>query len=185
MQIQTPSVSHIENIFKSSPGSNITPSVSGSTRGTLRWSTERLAVPACAYIAQHKGQDRVAPLGSQAQCPELASQGEHLPWEQTGASELAESPADNEHKSRAGVHLFFAGDVAMPVRCACNVRNSSPAGSRSSSLVVPVVLVSRHLCCSLHQDRQLPLAPKQCCSGHGYSWDNLQEPRERDRKSVV
>lgn len=60
---------------------------------------------------------RVAPLGTQALCLELASQGEHLPWQlllgeiHTKDSELAESPADNEHKSRAGVHLFFAGDV--------------------------------------------------------------------------
>lgn len=133
-------------------------------------------MPGYAYTAQHKGQGTVAPLGSQAQCLELASQGEHLPWEQlfgviqTGASEFAESPADNKHKSRAGVHLFFAGDVAMPVRC---------ADSGSSSLTVPVVLVSTQLCCSLHRDRQLPLAPKQRCSGHGCSWDNLQEPCEQ------
>lgn len=87
----------------------------------------------------------MALLGSQALCLELASQAEHLPWKQllgatqTRPSELAESPADNEHKSRAGVRLFFAGDVAMPVRCAYNARNSSPADSGFSSLIVPVV----------------------------------------------
>lgn len=92
----------IWKIFLNSfPGSNITPSVPGSTRGMLRWSTERQEA-GCAYTAQHKGQGRVAPLGSQALCLELASQGEHLPWKQllgliqTRASELAESPADNE-----------------------------------------------------------------------------------------
>lgn len=105
--------------FKSFPGSNIAPSVPGSTRGMLRWSTERQET-GYAWLCQ----GRVAPLGSQVQCLELASQGEHLPWKQllvviqTGASELVESPADNEHKARAGVHLFFAGDGAMPVRYA-------------------------------------------------------------------
>lgn len=128
----------------------------------------------------------MALLGSQALCLELASQAEHLPWKQllgatqTRPSELAESPADNEHKSRAGVGLFFAGDIAMPVRCAYNARNSSPADSGFSSLIVPVVSVSTHLCCPLDRDKQLPLAPKQRCSGHGCSFqDNFQEPHEQ------
>lgn len=70
--------------------------------------------------------------------------------------------------SRAGVHLFFVGDVATPVKRAYNVRNISPADSGSSSLIVPVVLVSTHLSCPLDWDKQLPLATKQRCSGYGY-----------------
>lgn len=94
------------------------------------WSTARqetaLAWP-CLRGSIKAGQGGVALLGS-----ELAPRGENLSWKQllgaiqTRGSQLAESPAENEQKSRAGVHPFFAGGVDKPIRCAYAVRNNSP-----------------------------------------------------------